>query len=118
MKILMTADAVGGGGTCVRERARARGPFEMEVVVAVKGGQRLSADQRAAARRANVRMFESAFKLEWQGDPWDDVVRAGEWLLGLEAQVQPDVIHLNDFAHGDLPFRAPVMVVGHSCVLS
>lgn len=118
MKILMTADAVGGVWTYVLELARALAPFDVEVVVAVKGGQRLSADQRSAARRANVRMFESAFKLEWQDDPWDDVLRAGEWLLGLEAQVQPDVIHLNDFAHGDLPFRAAVVVVGHSCVLS
>ncbi|HEY8206377.1 MAG TPA: glycosyltransferase family 4 protein [Myxococcaceae bacterium] len=118
MKVLMTADAVGGVWTYVLELARALAPSGVEVVVAIKGGQRLSADQRAAARLANVRMFESAFKLEWQEEPWEDVHRAGEWLLGLEAQVQPDVIHLNDFAHGDLPFRAPVLVVGHSCVLS
>ena len=55
--------------------------------------------------------------------PWLTVLTfaplvGGLLLLGLEAQVQPDVIHLNDFAHGDLPFRAPVLVVGHSCVLS
>jgi glycogen synthase len=118
MKVLMTADAVGGVWTYVLELARALLPFNVEVVVAVKGGQRLSADQRAAARLANVRLFESAFKLEWQEDPWEDVDRAGQWLLGLEAQLNPDVIHLNDFCHGDLPFHAPVLVVGHSCVVS
>jgi len=118
MKVLMTADAVGGVWTYVVELAKAFLPLGIEVVVAVKGGQRLSADQRAAARLANVRLFESAFKLEWQDDPWDDLVRSAQWLLGLEAQLNPDVIHLNDFCHGDLPFRAPVVVVGHSCRVS
>jgi glycosyltransferase involved in cell wall biosynthesis len=28
------------------------------------------------------------------------------------------VVHLNDYAHAALPFRAPVLVVGHSCVAS
>jgi glycosyltransferase involved in cell wall biosynthesis len=32
--------------------------------------------------------------------------------------LRPDVVHLNGYAHGRVPFFAPVMVVGHSCVLS
>ena len=32
--------------------------------------------------------------------------------------MRPDVIHLNGFAHGALPWSAPVVMVGHSCVLS
>jgi glycogen synthase len=51
-------------------------------------------------------------------DPWDDVRRAGEWLLDLEVRLCPDLIHLNSYAFGDLPWRAPVLAVGHSCVLS
>src|SRR5690606_11601693 len=44
--------------------------------------------------------------------------RAGDWLLSLEREVRPDILHLNHYAHGDLPWRAPVLMVGHSCVLS
>jgi glycosyltransferase involved in cell wall biosynthesis len=51
-------------------------------------------------------------------DPRADVAAAGHWLLGLEEEHRPDVIHLNGYAHGALPLRAPVLVVGHSCVLS
>src|SRR5687767_1129438 len=51
-------------------------------------------------------------------EPWSDVERAGAWLLELEAQLRPDVVHLNGYAHGKLPFRAPVICVGHSCVCS
>ena len=37
--------------------------------------------------------------------------------FGLERRLRPDVVHLNGYTHGALPWRAPVLVVGHSCVL-
>jgi len=46
------------------------------------------------------------------------VARAGEWLLSLERQFAPDVVHLNQFAFGALPFAAPRLLVAHSCVVS
>jgi glycogen synthase len=58
------------------------------------------------------------YRLEWMEEPWEDVRKAGEWLLELEAKHAPDLIHLNNFAHGVLPWHAPVLMVAHSCVLS
>jgi glycogen(starch) synthase len=46
------------------------------------------------------------------------VDNAGEWLLQLEDQFRPDLIHLNGFSHAVLPWRVPKIVAGHSCVLS
>ncbi|HVE84478.1 MAG TPA: glycosyltransferase family 1 protein, partial [Myxococcales bacterium] len=89
MRILMTADTVGGVWTYALELARALAPFDVEVVLATRGG-RLTPEQRHAARLANVLMYESTFRLEWQPDPWEDLERAGEWLLGLEEHVHPD----------------------------
>jgi glycosyltransferase involved in cell wall biosynthesis len=66
----------------------------------------------------NVHVFESGFRLEWMDDPWSDVERAGEWLLELEREFKPEVVHLNGYCHGGLPWIAPRIVVGHSCVLS
>jgi glycosyltransferase involved in cell wall biosynthesis len=51
-------------------------------------------------------------------DPWDDLDQAAEWLLSLERRCNPDVIHLNHLVHANLPWKAPVLTVGHSCVLS
>jgi glycosyltransferase involved in cell wall biosynthesis len=51
-------------------------------------------------------------------DPWDDLDQAAEWLLSLERRCNPHVIHLNHLMHADLPWKAPVLTVGHSCVLS
>jgi glycogen synthase len=60
----------------------------------------------------------SAFALEWMDDPWRDVARAGEWLLRIAEEVEPDLVHLNAYAHAALPWSVPVLVVGHSDVLS
>ena len=60
--------------------------------------------------RKNVRLFESAYRLEWMEDPWDDVERAGDWLLEIAAR-GPDIIHLNGYSHAVLAWNAPVLVV-------
>jgi glycosyltransferase involved in cell wall biosynthesis len=112
-RVLMTADAVGGVWTHALDLAAALVDRGAEVVIATMGAP-LDRDQRAAAARAGVRLRQSSFRLEWMEDPWDDVERAGRWLLELEASEEPDVIHLNGFCHGDLPWSAPVVVAGHS----
>ena len=66
----------------------------------------------------NLRVLESTYKLEWMSEPWQDVQAAGEWLLDLERRLRPDIVHLNNYAHGALPFSAPKLVVAHSDVLS
>jgi glycogen(starch) synthase len=117
-RVLMTADTVGGVWTYAMELSKALGEMEVEVALATMGAP-LSNEQRAEAQSLpNLEVFESDFKLEWMADPWKDVARAGEWLLKLEQQLRPDFVHLNSFAHGSLPWRAPVLMVAHSCVLS
>ena len=69
-------------------------------------------------RRTVLQLFTAPYKLEWMEHPWEDVAAAGEWLLEIERRVLPDVVHLNGYAHAALPWRAPVLVAGHSCVLS
>ena len=118
MKLLMTADPIGGVWTYALELANALAPRGVTTTLATMGAP-LSAEQRAeAARAARVALRESSFALEWMPDPWSDVGRAGEWLLELADEVEPDVVHLNGYAHAALPWRAPVVVGAHSDVLS
>lgn len=125
MRLLLTADTVGGVWTYAVELARALAPqatlapHDIEIALATMGAP-LTPEQRAEIHPlSHVTVFESPFKLEWMEEPWEDVARAGDWLLDVERCVRPDVVHLNgDFAHGALPWRAPALVVGHSCVLS
>jgi glycogen synthase len=117
-RVLMTTDAVGGVWNYALELCRGLGDREIDVVLATLGPP-ASPEQRAeVACLGNVTLCESNYRLEWMEAPWEDVARAGEWLLELEWQFAPDIVHLNGSAHGALPWRAPALVVGHSCVLS
>ena len=117
-RVLMTVDPVGGVFTYAVELARALDGHGLHVAMATMGGRLRREQRHALARMPNVSVHESTFRLEWMDDPWADVARAGEWLLGLEARVAPDVMHLNGYVHAALPWRAPVVVAAHSCVLS
>jgi glycogen synthase len=118
MKVLMTTDTVGGVWTYAVELARELIRRGVDVVLATMGAP-LSQVQRAeVVGLPGVEVHESAYRLEWMAEPWADVAAAGEWLLRLEQQTAPDVVHLNGYAHGYLPWQAPVLIVAHSCVLS
>lgn len=114
----MTADTVGGVWTYALELTRALQPYEVEVLLAIMGPSLSSSQRDDAYRLANLSLFKSNYKLEWMPDCWSDVKRAGEWLLHLENRLQPDLIHLNGYAHANLPWQNPTLVAGHSCVFS
>lgn len=116
MKLLMTADAVGGVWTYALDLCSALSVHDVEVVLATMG-PRPSADQReAAATLGNVQLHESDYRLEWMTHPWADVDAAAEWLLDLAASHAVDVVHLNGYSHAALPWNQPVLCVAHSCV--
>lgn len=116
--ILMTADTIGGVWTYAVELARHLGPHHVSIALATMGDPLSKAQRTEAERIPNLHIFQSHFRLEWMPEPWEEVERAGEWLLTLEEQIRPDIVHLNGYVHGELPWRAPVLMVGHSCVLS
>ena len=117
-RILMTGDTVGGVWTFTLELAEALGAHGIEVVLAALGGPPSDAQRADARRIPNLDLLASDFKLEWMDDPWRDVEDSGRWLLDLEEQYAPDIVHLNSFGHGALPWSKPVVVTAHSCVLS
>lgn len=117
-RILMTTDTVGGVWTYALELAAGLGRLGLEVHLATLGDPPSPAQRRAAKRLGNVELYTSLFRLEWMRDSWGDVRTSGEWLLALEREIRPDLVHLNQYAFGALPFRAPSLVAGHSCVYS
>lgn len=117
-RVLMTADTVGGVWQYALELSRGLIAHGDEVVLATFGGMPSEGQQREAAAVEGLTLLPSDLKLAWMCAPWDDVARGAEWLATLSRQVRPDVVHLNDFSHGDLAWDAPVLMVAHSCVLS
>ncbi|RYD78047.1 MAG: glycosyltransferase, partial [Verrucomicrobiaceae bacterium] len=104
--------------TYAMDLARGLNARGTEVILATMGGPMSASQREEVAAMRGLRVIESSFKLEWMEEPWADVDAAGQWLLELEHRFAPDIVHLNGYAHGALPWRTPVLVVGHSCVLS
>ena len=117
-KILMSADTLGGVWTYAMELIHGLERCDVQVVLATMGRPVNDYQMEQIKQLKNVKLEESVFKLEWMEDPWEDIENAGDWLLELEEKHAPDIIHLNNYVHAVLPFRAPVIVVAHSDVCS
>jgi glycosyltransferase involved in cell wall biosynthesis len=108
MRVLMSTDAVGGVWTFTAELRAELAASGVEVVLATLGPQPPPAPDE----------LWLDCRLEWQDDPWDDVLRSGGWLRELAQATQADIVHLNGYAHGALQWDVPVVITAHSCVLS
>lgn len=117
-RVLMTADAVDGVWNYALELIAALRPRGIEVALAVMGPPPSPRQRGEAVAIGNLELHERPFAMEWMADPWADVARAGDWLLELEEDFAPDVIHLNSYCHGSLPWSAPVLMAAHSDLLS
>ncbi|HEV2777241.1 MAG TPA: glycosyltransferase family 4 protein, partial [Solirubrobacteraceae bacterium] len=104
----MTTDAVGGVWTYATELRAQLATAGVDVVLATLGPQ----------APPDAESPYLACRLEWEPEPWEDVHAAGDWLLELAEDAGADLVHLNGFAHGALRWPVPVVVAGHSCVLS
>ncbi|WP_227006167.1 glycosyltransferase [Rufibacter latericius] len=115
-RVLMTTDSVGGVWTYSLELIRALAPHNVHFYLATMGAAVTLQQRQELAALTNVTVYESEYQLEWMDNPWTEVDQAGEWLLELSEQLNPDLIHLNNFCHGHLPWNKPVLMVIHSCV--
>ncbi len=90
----------------------------VEVILATLGGAPSVEQRRQAGAIPGLTLVAGSYKLEWMADPWEDVEASGRWLLELERRFGPEAIHLNSLGHGALPWRHPVTLTVHSCVVS
>lgn len=118
MKILMTADTVGGVWTYALTLCRALENHGITIALATMGRPLSDMQRLQLSTLTNVTIFESGFRLCWMADAERDVELAGRWLTQLEQKWKPDLIHLNDLGHAALPWHSPVVLVAHSCVFS
>ncbi len=118
MKLLLTADTLGGVWTYCMELCAGLKPYGVEIALATLG-RRLSKRQRAeVAALDHVQLYESDYKLCWMPEPWADVEHSTRWLKALEKELKPNVLHLNDLGLGNAAWRTPMLLAAHSCVCS
>lgn len=116
--ILISTDTVGGVWSYTISLVEAMQQYPVKFIIASLGPLP-SQDQRQqvdALDNAHLESFNG--KLEWMDDPWNDLLDEGEWFKTLAATYQPDLVHLNHYAHASVDFNAPKLLVMHSCVRS
>ena len=119
MHVLLTTDAVGGVWTYTEELSAGLIGKGHQVTL-VTFGQLLDDRQRTWLLSMDTSLFawvETEFRLEWMDDAGEDLVRSAELLRDLVLRVQPDVLHTNQFAYGELADTLPVLLTGHSDLL-
>ncbi len=117
LRVLMTTDAMGGAWMFALELCRSLGALGVEVVLATMGREPSAGQRAQLGALEHVTLFTSSYRLEWMIDPWHDVDAAGRWLVELADDLRVDVAHLNGYAHAVHPWRVPVLLSAHSCVV-
>ena len=117
LTILMTTDAVGGVWTYSADLCSELASRGHDVHL-VTMGPAPSEAQRAMLGGRRLHLHETALMLEWQDPEGEDVSNARRVLRRLEDVISPDLVHLNSYREAGFGWRAPVVCVAHSCVLS
>jgi glycogen synthase len=116
-RVLMTTSGRRSTWAHSLDLAGALGRCGIEVVLANIGDAPSHVQLGQAAGLRNVQVFPNRFESTYSDDAWDEVERAGSWLLRMESTVQPDLVHLHSYPFGSLPFEAPTLLEGHDCPL-
>jgi glycogen synthase len=116
LKIMMTADTIGGVWTYTIDLCRALQQFPVEIHLLTMGAFPTKAQHLQLNELNNVFLYESNFKLEWMENPWRDVEKAREWISRIYLKVKPDIMHFNNYAQAAQFWNVPTVTVLHSCV--
>jgi glycogen synthase len=118
MRILVTADTVGGVWTYTRELVTGLTLRGVEVILVSFGGIPSTAQTAWMKGSPDLDYRPTDYKLEWMQGSESDLVASAKYLQAVIAETRPDLLHLNQFYYGALDSDLPRIVVAHSDVVS
>jgi glycosyltransferase involved in cell wall biosynthesis len=118
MHILVTADTLGGVWNYTRELVTGLHARGHRVTLVSFGDIPTAAQTEWITALQNVDFRPTAFRLEWMQDSDADLAAAAAFLLALNEEVDPDMLHFSQFYFGNIPCDIPRIVVAHSDVVT
>ncbi|HWR17834.1 MAG TPA: glycosyltransferase family 4 protein [Terriglobales bacterium] len=118
MRVLVTADTVGGVWTYTRELVTGLAKRGVEVTLVSFGEIPTNAQSEWLDALPGVDFRATAFKLEWMQESADDLIAASEFLRDIIAEKRPDLLHFSQYCFGAMDTAVPKVVVAHSDVVS
>lgn len=113
LRLLMTADAVGGVWQYALELAAA---LDARVTLALLGPAPDAGQRAQAAAVPGLRLVETGLPLDWLATRPGEVLEAAASVARLAADVGADVVHLNAPALALADYAPPVVAVNHGCL--
>lgn len=118
MRILVTADTIGGVWTYTRELVSGLVRRGDHVTLVSFGDIPTAAQVRWMDGLENLDYRATAFKLEWMLDSEADMVASSRYLEAVVEESKPDLLHFSQYYYAALDCDVPRVVVAHSDVVS
>jgi len=118
MRVLVTADTVGGVWTYTRELVTGLSQRGVHVTLVSFGEIPDHSQSEWLDGLRNVDYRATAFRLEWMQDVAGDLQASGEFLLDVIRETKPDLLHFSQYCYGALKTDVPKVVVAHSDTVS
>jgi glycosyltransferase involved in cell wall biosynthesis len=118
MRILLTADTVGGVWTYAQELVTGLLRRGIEVTLVSFGEIPELSQMRWTEGLHGLDFRPTPFRLEWMQDAASDIDDSSEYLLNIIRETEPDLLHFSQYCYGALPIDLPKIVTAHSDVVS
>jgi glycosyltransferase involved in cell wall biosynthesis len=117
LRILVTADAVGGVWQYSLDLARGLSRLGIATVLAVMGPSPSPEQRQAASAIPGLLLVDTGLALDWLAEDGRSLREAGQAIAALARESGVDLVQLNSPAlAAEADFPVPVVAVHHSCV--
>jgi glycogen(starch) synthase len=118
MHVLLTADTITGTWAYAREVAIGLTQRGVRVTLVSFGEIPLPHQTQWMDTLPGLDYRPTGFRLEWMQEGKNDLEESRDYLQAVIEEVKPDVLHLTQYAYGNLPGDVPRIVVAHGDLIS
>jgi len=116
--VLVTADTMSGAWTYTRELVTGLVTRGIRVTLVTFGEIPLPDQTAWMDLLHGLEYRPTAFRLEWMDEAPYDLAESSEFLANLVREARPDLLHLHQFCHANLPVDVPRVVMAHGDVIT
>jgi glycosyltransferase involved in cell wall biosynthesis len=113
MHVLVTTDTISGIWSYTRELVSGLVSRGLQVTLVSFGEVPLPEQTSWMDSLHGLEYRPTAFRLEWMQESEHDFQDSCAYLTSLVEEIEPDVVHVNQFCYGNLPVAVPRVVVAH-----
>jgi glycosyltransferase involved in cell wall biosynthesis len=118
LHVLVTADIMSGSWSYTRELVTGLVTRGVRVTLVTFGEIPLPDQTAWMDLLHGLEYRPTAFRLEWMDDAPNDLAESSEFLCNLVREVNPDLLHVHQFCHGDLAVDIPRVVMANGDLIS